>query len=57
MGSAQVGGSGAIAPATFLRAGSVDVVKERCSAGDADRVVVNHVLSGVQQRNLEAAWG
>ncbi len=57
VGSAQLSGSGAIAPATFLRAGSVDAVKERCSAGDADRVVVNHVLSGVQQRNLEAAWG
>ena len=57
VGSSQSNGSSAIAPGTFLRAGSVEAVKQRCSAGTLDRVVVNNMLSGVQQRNLEAAWG
>ncbi len=57
VGSSQSSGSGAIAPGTFLRAGSVEAVKQLCGAGGLDRVVVNNVLSGVQQRNLEAAWG
>ena len=57
VGSSQSSGSSAIAPGTFLRAGSVDAVKQLCGAGGLDRVVVNNVLSGVQQRNLEAAWG
>ena len=57
VGSSQSSGSSGIAPGTFLRTGSVDAVKQLCSAGGLDRVVVNNVLSGVQQRNLEAAWG
>lgn len=45
------------AAATFLGKGHVETVKQACAAAGAHRVVVNEQLSGVQQRNLEAAWG
>lgn len=40
-------------PATFLGAGKVEELKEMCAALEADTVILNHELSGIQLRNME----
>eukprot|EP00887_Chlorella_sp_A99_P005965 scaffold29.g5965.t1 len=45
------------APATFFGRGTVDLVRQQAQAQGAQRIFLNAKLSGVQQRNLEAAWG
>jgi len=42
-------------PATLIGSGKVEEALSLCSATDADLVLVNHVLSPVQERNLERA--
>lgn len=46
-----------VSPATYLQAGAVESVGFQCNISAPEKVVVNSVLSGVQQRNLETAWG
>ncbi|MDE3061109.1 MAG: GTPase HflX [Pseudomonadota bacterium] len=45
------------APSTLLGSGKVQEIKERVEAGEVSLAIVNSVLSPVQQRNLEKAWG
>jgi len=42
-------------PAYFAGRGKVDEIAMQCRASDADLVIFDHALSGVQQRNLEQA--
>jgi len=42
-------------PAYFAGRGKVDEIAIQCRASDADLVIFDHALSGVQQRNLEQA--
>ncbi|MBS0575646.1 MAG: GTPase HflX [Proteobacteria bacterium] len=42
-------------PATFVGSGKVDEIRMRCEAAGADLVLVNGMLSPVQERNLEKA--
>jgi GTP-binding protein HflX len=42
-------------PAYFAGRGKVDEIAMQCHASDADLVIFDHALSGVQQRNLEQA--
>ena len=42
-------------PALFAGRGKIDEIAERRAATDADLVIFDHALSGVQQRNLERA--
>ncbi|HXR57673.1 MAG TPA: GTPase HflX [Casimicrobiaceae bacterium] len=42
-------------PAWFAGRGKVDEIAARCREADADLVIFDHALSGVQQRNLEQA--
>lgn len=44
-------------PATFFGSGQVEAAASHVSARQPARVFVNALLSGVQQRNLERAWG
>ncbi len=44
-------------PATFFGSGQVDAAAAHVAARQPARVFVNALLSGVQQRNLERAWG
>ena len=44
-------------PATLIGTGKVDEVKEMVQSSQANLVVVDHQLSGVQARNLETAIG
>ena len=44
-------------PATFFGSGQVEVAASHVAARQPARVFVNALLSGVQQRNLERAWG
>ncbi|KAI7842133.1 hypothetical protein COHA_004325 [Chlorella ohadii] len=44
-------------PATFFGSGQVDAAAAHVAVRQPGRVVVNALLSGVQQRNLERAWG
>jgi GTPase len=44
-------------PATFLGAGKVAELHERCEALDVDTVVLDHDISPAQQRNLERKLG
>ncbi|CAL5220216.1 g2192 [Coccomyxa viridis] len=41
----------------YLGRGAVAQLSSVIQEADPDRVFVNHMLSGVQQRNLERAWG
>ena len=43
-------------PAYFAGRGKVDEIAMQCRASDADLVIFDHALSGVQQRNLEQAF-
>ncbi len=43
-------------PATFIGSGKVDELTELCQSTEAQLVVVDHSLSGVQIRNLEKKW-
>ncbi|MGV8838746.1 MAG: GTPase HflX [Bauldia sp.] len=43
-------------PATLFGSGKVDEIKGRVAADEVGLVVVDHVLSPVQQRNLEKEW-
>jgi len=43
-------------PATLFGSGKVEEIKGRIAADDVGLVVVDHVLSPVQQRNLEKEW-
>ena len=47
---------GRIRPATLLGAGKVEEIKGIVLAEGAGLVIVDHVLSPIQQRNLEKAW-
>src|SRR5690349_8944200 len=42
-------------PSYFAGRGKVDEIAMQCRASDADLVIFDHALSGVQQRNLEQA--
>ncbi|MGE5171471.1 MAG: GTPase HflX [Rudaea sp.] len=42
-------------PAYFAGRGKVDEIAAQCREADADLVIFDHALSGVQQRNLEQA--
>ncbi|MEO9136691.1 MAG: GTPase HflX [Casimicrobiaceae bacterium] len=42
-------------PAYFAGRGKVDEIATQCRESDADLVIFDHTLSGVQQRNLEQA--
>jgi GTP-binding protein HflX len=44
-------------PATLIGSGKVDEIKELVNDSQASVVIVDHLLSGVQQRNLETEWG
>lgn len=44
-------------PATLLGTGKVDEIKAMIELSQAQLVVVDHTLSGVQSRNLEQSWG
>ncbi len=44
-------------PATFAGSGKVEEIAELRKASGADLVIFDHALSGVQQRNLEQAFG
>ena len=44
-------------PATFFGSGQVEAAAAHVAARQPARVFVNALLSGVQQRNLERAWG
>jgi GTP-binding protein HflX len=44
-------------PATFFGRGQVEAAAARIAAAGPRRIFVNHALSGVQQRNLERAFG
>jgi GTP-binding protein HflX len=44
-------------PATLVGAGKVDEIKVLCRSVEPELVIVNAMLSPVQQRNLEKAWG
>ena len=44
-------------PATLFGLGRVEAVAETASAHDLELVIVDGVLTPVQQRNLERAWG
>ncbi|PRW45451.1 GTP-binding chloroplastic [Chlorella sorokiniana] len=44
-------------PATFFGSGQVEAAAAHVAARQPGRVFVNALLSGVQQRNLERAWG
>ncbi|KAK9826096.1 hypothetical protein WJX81_002388 [Elliptochloris bilobata] len=54
VGSAR---SGSQTPGTFLGSGTVAELAQHCAVAEPTRVFVNATLSGVQQRNLSAAWG
>ncbi|MCW5718617.1 MAG: GTPase HflX [Bauldia sp.] len=43
-------------PATLFGSGKVEEIKGRVAADDVGLVVIDHVLSPVQQRNLEKEW-
>jgi GTP-binding protein HflX len=43
-------------PATLIGAGKVDEIASLAEESEADLVIVNGVLSPIQQRNLEKAW-
>ncbi len=43
-------------PATLLGSGKVEELAAIIKAGDATVAIVDHVLSPIQQRNLETAW-
>jgi GTP-binding protein HflX len=43
-------------PATLIGTGKVDEIAGLVKEGEADLVIVNGVLSPIQQRNLEKAW-
>ena len=43
-------------PATLLGTGKVEEIKEHCLEANAQLIVVDHMLSGAQSRNLEQAW-
>lgn len=43
-------------PATLFGSGKVEEIKGRIAADDVGLVVIDHVLSPVQQRNLEKEW-
>ena len=44
-------------PATLIGSGKVEEIKELVRDSQASVVIVDHLLSGVQQRNLEQEWG
>lgn len=44
-------------PATLIGTGKVEEVAELVKDSQASVVIVDHLLSGVQQRNLEQEWG
>jgi len=44
-------------PATLIGSGKVDEIRELVRDSQASVVIVDHLLSGVQQRNLETEWG
>lgn len=44
-------------PATLIGTGKVQEIKEMVSESQADLVVIDHLISGVQARNLETAIG
>lgn len=44
-------------PATLIGSGKVDEIRELVRDSQASVVIVDHLLSGVQQRNLEQEWG
>ena len=44
-------------PATLLGAGKVDEIAALVRENTADLVIIDHVVSPIQQRNLEKAWG
>ena len=44
-------------PATLLGSGKVAEIAERVKETEAELVVVNALLSPIQQRNLEKEWG
>jgi GTP-binding protein HflX len=44
-------------PATLIGTGKVDEIRDLVRDAQASVVIVDHLLSGVQQRNLEKEWG
>lgn len=44
-------------PATLIGSGKVEEIKQMCEESEANLVVVDHQLSGVQSRNLATATG
>ena len=44
-------------PATLLGSGKVEEIAQRVSETGAGLVIIDHVVSPIQQRNLEQAWG
>ncbi len=45
-----------IKPATLIGSGKVEELGERIAAAEAGLAIINHIVSPVQQRNLEKAW-
>ena len=44
-------------PATLLGSGKVEEIAQRVREHDVSLVIIDHVVSPIQQRNLEKAWG
>lgn len=44
-------------PATLIGSGKVEEIKELVTESQASVVIIDHQLSGIQCRNLEAVWG
>jgi len=44
-------------PATLLGSGKVEEIAQRVREHDVGLVIIDHVVSPIQQRNLEKAWG
>ncbi len=45
-----------ITPSTLIGRGKVEELKTRIASAEAGLAIINHVVSPVQQRNLEKAW-